>query len=479
MSRFLILAALLLVPFISATSEAGAPSKEAKYRLREAIRIIREARVSADYAQAEREFEEALRLAPAWGDAHAGLASLAEAMGKQTKAIREYERYLELTPQASDRQQILTQIDKLRRIKESRNRLGMAWVTLITLDDGIYIANVSPGSRIEKAGLKKGDRITMVNRHTLDGKGLEEFYRILEMSDENTRQKDRLLNYARKQGVDNAVFIRVLRGGYYQDIACNLDIFRSAVRAAEEDDLDMLIRDDKPVLLAFWAHGCPSCKEFIQTLEEVAERYQGQVNFVTMDADSNKKALKQLGAADIPASFFLMGGKKRWHLEGKKRADEIEQFLQKEGIVPTKLASGSKPLGVTLGEPIKKETSDNLGKLVAAIFAGKAAGGAPREGARGEAAQSPAGVCIQEVLSGSAAERAGIRKGDRIVSLNGETFSDMTSFASKISALPEGRHRLVIHRDGGQIELEIHLPPPATNNRLGVRLNGCDAVQGV
>lgn len=484
MTRFIILAALLLVPFVSMASEVGTPSKEARDHLREAIRIVREARSPSDYVKAEGEFEEALRHAPTWGDAHAGLASLAEAMGKHTKAIRGYERYLELTPAAADRQDILAQIEKLRRVKESRNRLGMAWVTLVSLDDGIYIANVSPGSRIEKAGFRKGDRIKMINRRELGGKGLEEFYRLLETPHETADMEARVLNYARKQGVENAVSVTVVRGGTDLVIVCNMDIFRSAVRAVEEDDLDEVLRGGKPVLLSLWAHWCPPCREFIQTLEELAERYRGRIEFVTIDADSNKQAMKRLGTVGIPATFLFVGGKERWHLEGKKEIGEMEELLKKEGVTPTKEAAGERNPGMEMGRPLSKEQSDAMRKLAEAVLGGKggtekAAGGGARGWSRGEAAPSPAGVCINEVLPGSAAEKGGVRKGDKIVSLDGEKFSDMAKFAAKIGMLPEGSHQLVVSREGNETEVEIELPPQMTRSRLGVQLIACDALKGL
>lgn len=484
MTRFIIFVLLLLVPLVSAASEVGAPPKEAKDHLREAIRLVREARSPSDYVKAEGEFEEALRLAPTWGDAHAGLASLAEAMGKHTKAIRGYERYLELTPDAADRKEILAQIEKLRGIKESRSRLGMAWVTLVSLDDGIYIANVSPGSRIEKAGFKKGDRIKMINRRELGGKGLEEFYRLLETPHENAHMEARVLNYARKQGVENAVSVTVVRGGSDLVIVCNLDIFRSAVRAVEEEDLDEVLGGTKPVVLSLWAHWCPPCREFIQTLEELAERYRGRVDFVTVDADSNKKAVKRFGTAGIPATFLFMDGKERWRFEGKKGVGEVEELLKKEGLTPTRAISGKSTMGVEGGTPLSREQSDAMRKLAEAVLGGKGsaentAGGTTRGWSRGEAAPSPSGVCINEVLPGSAAERGGVRKGDRIVSLDGEKFSDMAKFAARVGILPEGVHRLVVSRDGSETELQIELPPPGTRSRLGMQLIGCDSVKGL
>jgi len=484
MMRWITAVALLLVPLVAMAAGTPAVSPQARDHLREAMRIVREARSPADYVKAEGEFEEVIRLAPTWGDAHAGLASLAEAMGKQTKAIGHYERYLELTVAPPDRKEILARIEQLRRVKDARGRLGMAWVTLVSLDDGIYIANVSPGSRIEKAGFMKGDRIKTINTRPIPGNSLEEFYRLLETPHEHSHWDARVMNYARNKGVENTVLVTVVRGGADQDIVCNLDIFKSGVRAAEEDDLEELLRGPKPVVISLWAHWCPPCREFIQVLEELADRYQKEVDFVTIDADSNKKAVARLGAAGLPATFLFREGRQRWRLEGKKAAQEMDELLKKEGFTPSRPPAAARTFGMEAGRPLDKKESEAMRKLVDAVFsarggAHKTTGEATRGWSGKEAVQSAAGICVNAVLPDSAAEKGGIRKGDRIESLDGEKFSDMAGFAARVGSLPEGRHRVVVSREGNEVEVEIELPPQGARSSLGVQLIGCDAPKGL
>lgn len=64
------------------------------------------------------------------------------------------------------------------------------------------------------------------------------------------------------------------------------------------------------------------------------------------------------------------------------------------------------------------------------------------------------GVIVSQVQSGSAAERAGLKRGDVILALNGDVISDPNSFRNEIAATPPGRTvTLRIWREGSEQEL--------------------------
>lgn len=71
---------------------------------------------------------------------------------------------------------------------------------------------------------------------------------------------------------------------------------------------------------------------------------------------------------------------------------------------------------------------------------------------------SRAAMRIDQVLAGSAAERAGLRKGDLMLSLAGEAVSDIPSLAAAIAART-GRTELQILRDGAVHEIVVDLQP--------------------
>ena len=64
------------------------------------------------------------------------------------------------------------------------------------------------------------------------------------------------------------------------------------------------------------------------------------------------------------------------------------------------------------------------------------------------------GVIVSQVQPGSAAERAGLKRGDMILALNGNLVSDPNSFRNEIAGTPPGRTvTLRIWRDGSEQEL--------------------------
>ena len=49
-----------------------------------------------------------------------------------------------------------------------------------------------------------------------------------------------------------------------------------------------VLKSDKPVLVDFWAEWCGPCKNIATILEEVAKEYDGKIQIMKMDVDSNQ-----------------------------------------------------------------------------------------------------------------------------------------------------------------------------------------------
>jgi Do/DeqQ family serine protease len=77
------------------------------------------------------------------------------------------------------------------------------------------------------------------------------------------------------------------------------------------------------------------------------------------------------------------------------------------------------------------------------------------------------GVIVSQVQAGSAAERAGLKKGDVILALNGNIVSDPNSFRNDVAGTPPGRTvTLRIWRDGNEQELRPTLGEFVPEERL-------------
>jgi serine protease Do len=69
------------------------------------------------------------------------------------------------------------------------------------------------------------------------------------------------------------------------------------------------------------------------------------------------------------------------------------------------------------------------------------------------------GILVREVSPGSAAEKAGVKAGDVITSLNGERIHGLSELRSKLSAVGEGKSaKLGILRNKSTLSLDVELP---------------------
>jgi S1-C subfamily serine protease len=80
------------------------------------------------------------------------------------------------------------------------------------------------------------------------------------------------------------------------------------------------------------------------------------------------------------------------------------------------------------------------------------------------------GILVRDVNSGSAAEKAGLKAGDVITSLNGDRIRSVGDLREKLSAKRDDKDRTVklgVLRNKAEISLSVELPAPATkSNRL-------------
>jgi ankyrin repeat protein len=82
---------------------------------------------ASDYAEAIREFEQAVKLAPDWPEARYNLAFVQEQAVKIADAIASYKEYLKLAPNADDAEKVKSLVNKLEYEFEQsnvRNNLG-------------------------------------------------------------------------------------------------------------------------------------------------------------------------------------------------------------------------------------------------------------------------------------------------------------------------------------------------------------------
>jgi thiol-disulfide isomerase/thioredoxin len=104
----------------------------------------------------------------------------------------------------------------------------------------------------------------------------------------------------------------------------------------------------KPYVLEFWATWCPPCVESIPHIKELAEKYNGKVEFIAISVDSSDEPVKKMvdekninynvgmdnglsdkyGVRGIPAAFMISKeGTIVW--SGHPQTKEFEKQLEK------------------------------------------------------------------------------------------------------------------------------------------------------
>lgn len=83
----------------------------------------------------------------------------------------------------------------------------------------------------------------------------------------------------------------------------------SYIKLEDGLSLEGIIKDNKIVIIDFWAEWCGPCKHFGPIFEEVAIEKEGLATFVKVDVDKNNKIASLYKIRSIPTILFIKEGK--------------------------------------------------------------------------------------------------------------------------------------------------------------------------
>ena len=120
-----------------------------------------------------------------------------------------------------------------------------------------------------------------------------------------------------------------------------------AIKVATDSTFeDVVLKNDKPVVVDFWAAWCGPCKLVAPEMEKLAAKYEGAIDIVKVDVDANPGLSRSFNIMSIPTIAFFAPGKQPMGVVGFRPAEQLEdQFGLKQypviAAAPAEAASGT------------------------------------------------------------------------------------------------------------------------------------------
>jgi thioredoxin 1 len=92
-----------------------------------------------------------------------------------------------------------------------------------------------------------------------------------------------------------------------------------------------VLKNDKPVLVDYWAEWCGPCKMVAPVLEAIAEEHGDKLDIVKLNVDDNPKVTQKYGILNIPTLGVFKNGEVVKELVGARSKSallrEIADFI--------------------------------------------------------------------------------------------------------------------------------------------------------
>ena len=100
------------------------------------------------------------------------------------------------------------------------------------------------------------------------------------------------------------------------------------VPISDNDFEKTVLQAAKPVLVDFWADWCGPCRMVAPIVDELAEEYDGRINFFKLDVDQNPKTATKYGIMSIPTLLIFKNGEPVSNIVGVRPKNELKQSLE-------------------------------------------------------------------------------------------------------------------------------------------------------
>ena len=88
---------------------------------------------------------------------------------------------------------------------------------------------------------------------------------------------------------------------------------------------EAVLKNERPVVVDFWATWCGPCKMVAPEMEKIAAKYDGNVDVVKVDVDANPGLSQAFNILSIPVIAFFRPGQQPQGVVGFRPLEQLEQ----------------------------------------------------------------------------------------------------------------------------------------------------------
>jgi thioredoxin 1 len=96
-----------------------------------------------------------------------------------------------------------------------------------------------------------------------------------------------------------------------------------------DSNFEQTVKNNKLVLVDFWANWCGPCRALAPTITELATEYSGKVLIAKLDVDENPQTAEKFQVFSIPTMIVFKDGQEAERLVGLCPKNRITDTLQK------------------------------------------------------------------------------------------------------------------------------------------------------
>ena len=102
----------------------------------------------------------------------------------------------------------------------------------------------------------------------------------------------------------------------------------ATLKVTDEKFEEQVLKNEKPVLVDFWAEWCGPCKAIAPSLEELSEEMSNKLKIVKINVDENPSTSQAYSIRSIPALMIFKDGEKISEKMGALPKSALESWIK-------------------------------------------------------------------------------------------------------------------------------------------------------